>query len=839
MDGSSVSEVAHTSFQSDHEALSPEASTSRAEVAHADYHAALQEFESLAQKYESQVGDLTEGELIAFEAQLIRLLSRVLISRPPPSRSTPLKPRLTDWLKVIGLSPTNIRHLELCGVHDVLAMIQKPQKETNLLAERGRYSPESKRKILRSCDIANSYLEALKGRRESSFTDKQLSWSVYSPKSSKAGAWRDTSAESASPPSSRFLLAPVEGSSRGDEDRESPYFESDPCTAGSFPCTPNVVSGHSRTASGSGSLSVLSTRSTLSPSSPLTSSAHSAPTSTSGGRIVQSTSMQLNMKLPKQSRLEHDIPHKWQRSTKYFLRSGGDGICRLCKRSLGFGFLTSWEKCRACKLKVHTQCKSKIGDTCGLTTEHIRLVFDRMVEQNIGDMWNDPPSASIPSSRSFNEPAFQYPENAGVVDSSSSTNSSAPSTPAFPLNMGMSSPYAVSGQSRTIERKFTFPDTVPEVPDIVLPDTTSDPFLNSISTQSTSIIGDGSEGTLVADSTGSANTDFVNSDESGSKSVDNRLDRNQWQNLTIRGANTQASWNEVTIPIGKIEFKRNCLLGKGRFGTVRHGFYFGDVAVKYLNMDHVEEGKRLEQFKADVVAHKNTRHDNIVLFYGFCQENDRYGIVTSLCKGRTLYQAIHEFNERLEISVVLQLATQVCQGISYLHTKNIIHKDLRSKNIFIESKNKVVITDSGIFDPKRLAYPKRNNSFLVPSHWLAYLAPELIRSLSSDLDTLPFSESTDVYAFSTIWYELLTYSFPWAWEHPDTIMWMVGNGMKAPMHNIKAIREVKELLMRCWSYYGSDRPSFSEILNALINLPRKRLDRSPSFPAMRSYESLF
>uniref|UniRef100_A0A1I7XT57 Protein kinase domain-containing protein n=1 Tax=Heterorhabditis bacteriophora TaxID=37862 RepID=A0A1I7XT57_HETBA len=124
-------------------------------------------------------------------------------------------------------------------------------------------------------------------------------------------------------------------------------------------------------------------------------------------------------------------------------------------------------------------------------------------------------------------------------------------------------------------------------------------------------------------------------------------------------------------------------------------------------MDHIDEYRRLEEFKSEVAAHKNTRHDNIVLFLGYCLEQDKLGIVMSLCKGRPLYQVLHESNEKLDLSTSLLLATQICQGVSYLHTKKILHKDLRSKNIFIESKNKVVITDFGLFSMKRLRNPHR------------------------------------------------------------------------------------------------------------------------------------
>ncbi|EYC22549.1 hypothetical protein Y032_0017g3416 [Ancylostoma ceylanicum] len=624
----------------------------------------------------------------------------------------------------------------------------------------------------------------------------------------------------------------------------------------------------SRSASGSGGSLAVSVSSfgtagvahrahTLSPPSPIgCGSTQSTPTLGASSRVVQSTSMQFGVqKSPKPSRLVHAIPHKWTKTTKFRLNS--ESVCHFCQRPLGFGFLHAWEKCRSCKWKVHTHCRSRIGDSCGLTPEHLRILFDKLVQQNNGDIWNDPQSA-VPMSRSLNEPAFQYPDSAmGIGDSSSSTNSSAPSTPALPLGLGhVSSPYALAtAPSRSSERKFTFPDAVPEVPDIVLPDMSDSEVRpsgwssssadygegpSSLSTRH----GEGSEGTVIVDSTGSGGTEIGASDGSigGRSPVGSQgghtWDRNRWNMSTIRGPNAQASWNEVSIPFQKIEFDKNAVV-RGRFGYVQRGYHFGDVAIKFLNMDHIEESRRLDEFKSEVAAHKNTRHDNIVLFLGYCLENDKYGIVMSYCKGPSLYHLLHEKSEPIDVGAALVIATQICQGVSYLHQKKIIHKDLRSKNIFIESKNKVVITDFGLFSMKRLRHPHRNHTILTPSHWLSYLAPELIRALSEDWRELPFSESSDVFAFSTIWFELLTSSFPFAGECPDRIIWMVGNGLKAPLYNLNTAADVKELLLRCWSFMNTNRPSFSEILASLNALPRKRLDRSPSFPAIRSYESIF
>lgn len=60
--------------------------------------------------------------------------------------------------------------------------------------------------------------------------------------------------------------------------------------------------------------------------------------------------------------------------------------------------------------------------------------------------------------------------------------------------------------------------------------------------------------------------------------------------------------------------------------------YFGDVAVKFLNMDHVDEGKQLEAFKQEAASFKNTRHENIVLFMGYCMDHQKLGIVMNYCK---------------------------------------------------------------------------------------------------------------------------------------------------------------------------------------------------------------
>ncbi|CAL2051325.1 unnamed protein product [Caenorhabditis brenneri] len=310
-----------------------------------------------------------------------------------------------------------------------------------------------------------------------------------------------------------------------------------------------------------------------------------------------------------------------------------------------------------------------------------------------------------------------------------------------------------------------------------------------------------------------------------------------------------ASWNEVTIQLDTIEFdKQQPIIGRGRFGQVLRGYHYGDVAVKIYNMDHISDvSKRAEEFKLEVSSYKNTRHDNIALFLGYFMNDGKYGMVMSLSRGsQSLYTLLHVVREKLDLPTTRKIAQQICQAVSYLHTKKILHKDLRSKNILLENKNKVVITDFGIVSLKRLAHPRWKSSYYTSKYWTNYIAPEIAMHIRTEYDEyeseeLPFTEQSDIYSFGCVWYEMLTGLLPYEAELPHTMILMKGQGVKPLFPNIKCPPELKELLVACWNTAQEERPTLSDINAKLTTIPKKqRVNRSPSFPVMmKSYESTF
>uniref|UniRef100_A0A8R1U1V0 Uncharacterized protein n=1 Tax=Onchocerca volvulus TaxID=6282 RepID=A0A8R1U1V0_ONCVO len=808
--------------------------------------------------------------LIQLEAKLIRHASQVCYINQR-YRGTKYPP-LNEWLTYVNLLPTEIvTVLECLQTFCVLSTVN--DKELLDISERFRFTSDGRRRLRKSSYSLRSYISKWKDEGYEpvrSFSDRDLCWMSFdhlAPGENRAFPYENTAESSASDSGSGVGSNLSQSSLPTTTPPASPNvaiinttlcntLSIFPRSVGEKSSVPNRLSttslmtdglmrSHSHesnlqyTLHNSRETGLISSRSINDCLSVLNRGATLSPSSSHLNYMSQVANTM--PRTPKTARAKHSIPHQWHRRKGFRISTEN---CHFCQRQLNF--FSEYEKCKSCKWKVHPHCKEKIGDSCGLTPAYLKQALKEMFMKDTGnDGWT--PSEYTASSQQV----FPF----DPIDSSSSTNSSAPSTPAFPAmysaTLPASSPFLLpSAPPSSYRSNFDFPESVPELPDIVVESGGSEQqrLISSegsdctVNSGGTIILGgsEGSEGTLFIDSVGSSGGNSDNREELDSLKLSPTsgcsLNRDRWSNGTIRIPN---SWNDFTIPFNQIEFKKQSLIGKGRFGEVHKANWYGDVAVKLLNMDHVDEEKQLEAFKVEVASFKNTRHDNIVLFLGYTFDQHKLGIVMHYCKGRSLHQLLHDHYEKFDCTEIVHFATQICQGVSYLHTKKIIHKDLRTKNIFVESRNRIVLTDFGLFNMKRLGQPERDHTLIVPQYWLSYVAPELIKTLSSQLIQLPFTENSDVYAFGTIWYELTTYRFPFQELHPDIVIWKVGSGFKTPLGNISGPREVKNILIQCWNYAAKERPTFQDISVMLERLPKKRLARSPSFPVSRSYESVF
>lgn len=270
-------------------------------------------------------------------------------------------------------------------------------------------------------------------------------------------------------------------------------------------------------------------------------------------------------------------------------------------------------------------------------------------------------------------------------------------------------------------------------------------------------------------------------------------------------------------------------IGSGSFGTVYKGHWHGAVAVKTLNVKDPTPAQ-LQAFKNEVAVLRKTRHVNILLFMG-CVSKPQLAIVTQWCEGSSLYRHVHVLETKFELLTLIEISRQTAQGMDYLHAKNIIHRDLKSNNIFLHDLT-VKIGDFGLATVKTRW--SGGQQFQQPSGSILWMAPEVIRMQEEN----PYSFQSDVYAFGVVLYELFASQLPYSnINNKDQILFMVGRGYLRPdLSNLMTPtpKVLKRLIEDCLKVNREDRPLFRQILASLEGLIRTlpKIHRSTSEPSL-------
>ncbi|XP_076010222.1 serine/threonine-protein kinase B-raf isoform X2 [Genypterus blacodes] len=307
------------------------------------------------------------------------------------------------------------------------------------------------------------------------------------------------------------------------------------------------------------------------------------------------------------------------------------------------------------------------------------------------------------------------------------------------------------------------------------------------------------------------------------KSSSSSEDRNKMKTLGRRDSS-----DDWEIPEGQITLGQR--IGSGSFGTVFKGKWHGDVAVKMLNVT-APTPQQLQAFKNEVGVLRKTRHVNILLFMGYTTK-PQLAIVTQWCEGSSLYHHLHIIETKFEMIKLIDIARQTAQGMDYLHAKSIIHRDLKSNNIFLHEDLTVKIGDFGLATVK--SRWSGSHQFEQLSGSILWMAPEVIRLQ----DKNPYSFQSDVYAFGVVLYELMSGVLPYSnINNRDQIIFMVGRGYLSP--DLSKVRSncpkaMKRLMADCMKKKREERPLFPQILASIELLARSlpKIHRSASEPSL-------
>jgi serine/threonine-protein kinase len=188
------------------------------------------------------------------------------------------------------------------------------------------------------------------------------------------------------------------------------------------------------------------------------------------------------------------------------------------------------------------------------------------------------------------------------------------------------------------------------------------------------------------------------------------------------------------------------LLGRGGMGEV----YRADdlklehpVALKFLPEDLARHPDRLARFHNEVRTARQVSHPNVCRVYDIGEVDDRHFLSMEYVDGEDLSSLLRRIG-RLPKDKGIELARQLCAGLSAAHDRGILHRDLKPANIMIDGKGRVRITDFGL-----AGLAKDLTGDEVRAGTPAYMAPE-------QLDGKEATTKSDIYALGLVFYEIFT-----------------------------------------------------------------------------------
>jgi len=189
-------------------------------------------------------------------------------------------------------------------------------------------------------------------------------------------------------------------------------------------------------------------------------------------------------------------------------------------------------------------------------------------------------------------------------------------------------------------------------------------------------------------------------------------------------------------------------IGKGEFGKVKLAYDPNkdlEVAIKFIKRSNITSPQKQAKLEREINILQNLNHPHIVRLYDVIETEKYIGIVMAYANGGELFEYISD-NQYLSEEESAKFFIQLLDGVQYLHSRHIVHRDLKLENLLLDQKGDIVITDFGF----------ANNSRKNPSGLLStscgspcYAAPELV------INDNYVGEAADIWSCGIILYAML------------------------------------------------------------------------------------
>uniref|UniRef100_A0A803Q1D5 non-specific serine/threonine protein kinase n=2 Tax=Cannabis sativa TaxID=3483 RepID=A0A803Q1D5_CANSA len=293
---------------------------------------------------------------------------------------------------------------------------------------------------------------------------------------------------------------------------------------------------------------------------------------------------------------------------------------------------------------------------------------------------------------------------------------------------------------------------------------------------------------------------------------------------------SQRPKEEWEIDLSKMDVRY--VVAQGTYGIVYRGTYDNqDVAVKVLDWGEdgiatsVETAALRASFRQEVAVWHKLDHPNVTKFVGASMgasnlkipatnsSDEGYGshpskaccVVVEYLAGGTLKQfLIRNTRKKLAFKVVIQLALDLSRGLSYLHSKKIVHRDVKTENMLLDAQRNLKIADFGVARVEA----QNPRDMTGETGTLGYMAPEV-------LDGKPYNRRCDVYSFGICLWEIYCCDMP----YPDLSFADISSAVVRQNLRPEVPRccpsSFVNIMRKCWDGNPNKRPEMDEVVKML------------------------
>ncbi|XP_077435433.1 serine/threonine-protein kinase Nek5 isoform X2 [Vanacampus margaritifer] len=254
---------------------------------------------------------------------------------------------------------------------------------------------------------------------------------------------------------------------------------------------------------------------------------------------------------------------------------------------------------------------------------------------------------------------------------------------------------------------------------------------------------------------------------------------------------------EVVRPIGEGAFGKAFLVR----AKATHDGDNAPCVVKMINLAKMPSREK-EAARKEVALLSNMKHPNIVTFIRSFQDRGSLCIVMEYCDGGDLMMKINMqrgvfFTEQQ----ILAWFVQICLGLKHIHDKKILHRDIKSQNIFLSERGvKVKLGDFGI--ARMLTHTLELARTCVGTP--LYLSPEICESR-------PYNNKTDIWSLGCVLYELCTLRHPFEGKSLSQLVSKICRGRFIPVP-ARYSYDLRLLVEQLFKVNPRERPSVSSLL---------------------------